>query len=668
MAQLRSGHSASLLSDGRVLIAGGQNTNGPANTLEIFSPSTNSFTLVTSGTLSSARTKHAAAVLADGRVLIAGGSDGTNALKSVDIFDPSSGNVSPAASMAMPRAGLSATTLLDGTVLVAGGNNGSADLVSAEKYDPAAGSFSGTGNLSAARSGQLAFLLPNNNEVLIAGGTSAGAPLATAELFVPWTGSFTSTGAMAIARTAAAGGPLKQNGQLLVAGGSDGKNPLASSELYNFATITTDKSDYPPGTTVNISGSGWQPGETVTLTLVESPLYDTHGPYTAVADSNGNIFNNQFATDAHDANIRFYLTAKGSVSQAQMTFTDAINLSTLDGTCTTSTASFTLGQTVCAKATGLGGSDSYDIRWFDPSGALQSTSTSSTAGNLTDTFQPASSGNWTVKVFDKTTSTVVGTITFAVTGKTTATITLANLTQTYDGTPKSATATTNPAGLTVTFTYNGSSTAPTNAGTYTVIGTVQEPNYQGNATGTLKISPATPTVTVTGGTFTYDGAAHGAGATAKGVGGATVSGTFAFTYSPGSTTPVNAGTYTVTANFTSTDANYTNATGAGSLTINAVAPTITWANPAAIPYGTALGAAQLNATASVQGTFSYAPAAGTILKAGSQNLSVTFTPADTTNYSAVTKTVQINVTQATTSVVWPTPADISYGTALSSTQ
>jgi hypothetical protein len=73
---------------------------------------------------------------------------------------------------------------------------------------------------------------------------------------------------------------------------------------------------------VNISGSGWQPGETVNLTLVESPLYDTHGPYTAVPDNSGKIFNNQFATDPNDLNIRFSLTAKGSVSEAQMTFTD----------------------------------------------------------------------------------------------------------------------------------------------------------------------------------------------------------------------------------------------------------------------------------------------------------------------------------------------------------
>jgi hypothetical protein len=74
-----------------------------------------------------------------------------------------------------------------------------------------------------------------------------------------------------------------------------------------------------------------------------------------------------------------------------------------------------------------------------------------------------------------------------------------------------------------------------------------------------------------------------------------------------------------------------------------VTPTITWPTPAAIAYGTALSATQLNATASVPGTFDYSPAAGTVLSVGTHTLSVTFTPTDTTRYSTVTATVQITV-------------------------
>jgi len=83
--------------------------------------------------------------------------------------------------------------------------------------------------------------------------------------------------------------------------------------------------------------------------------------------------------------------------------------------------------------------------------------------------------------------------TFTVT-KAMATVNLGNLSQTYDGTPKAATATTDPAGKAVTYTYEGSSTAPTDAGTYEVIGTVDDPIYQGSATGTLVIAKASQSI------------------------------------------------------------------------------------------------------------------------------------------------------------------------------
>jgi hypothetical protein len=97
-------------------------------------------------------------------------------------------------------------------------------------------------------------------------------------------------------------------------------------------------------------------------------------------------------------------------------------------------------------------------------------------------------------------------------------------------------------------------------------------------------------------------------------------------------------------------------------------PTITWSAPAAITYGAALSGTQLNATANVAGTFAYSPAAGTVLKAGKQTLSATFTPTDTNNYSAVTASVQLTVNQATPVITWATPAPITAGTALSATQ
>ncbi len=94
-------------------------------------------------------------------------------------------------------------------------------------------------------------------------------------------------------------------------------------------------------------------------------------------------------------------------------------------------------------------------------------------------------------------------------------------------------------------------------------------------------------------------------------------------------------------------------------------PTITWANPTAIVYGTALGAAQLDATARVPGTFTYSPAAGTLLGAGNgQTLSVTFSPTDTTDYTRAIASAKLNVAQATPTITWPNPADILLGTPL----
>src|SRR4051812_29026407 len=103
---------------------------------------------------------------------------------------------------------------------------------------------------------------------------------------------------------------------------------LKGVAMAQTATLMTDQADYAPDSIVTITGSGWQPGETVTLSFVESPLVDTHPDLYATADANGNIFNNQFSPDEHDADITFTLTAVGGTSglQAQTTFMDTSHL------------------------------------------------------------------------------------------------------------------------------------------------------------------------------------------------------------------------------------------------------------------------------------------------------------------------------------------------------
>jgi hypothetical protein len=134
------------------------------------------------------------------------------------------------------------------------------------------------------------------------------------------------------------------------------------------------------------------------------------------------------------------------------------------------------------------------------------------------------------------------------------------------------------------------------------------------------------------------------------------------------TSTLTAGTHTITASYSGDSYNSASTSAQVSQVINKVTPTITWAPPAAIPYGTALSATQLDASSSVPGTFTYTPASGAVLTAGLQSLSVSFTPTDTTDYNTASATVTLTVNKATPAITWATPAPITYGTALSATQ
>jgi streptogramin lyase len=143
-----------------------------------------------------------------------------------------------------------------------------------------------------------------------------------------------------------------------------------------------------------------------------------------------------------------------------------------------------------------------------------------------------------------------------------------------------------------------------------------------------------------------------------------------FTYSPAAGTVPKAGIQTLSATFTPADTSkYTTATATVFLIVNKATPAITWATPAAITFGTGLGASQLNATATVPGAFYYDPEAGAVLPIGSKTLSVTFIPTDTANYLSSKASVPLTVSQGVTpEITWATPAPITYGTALGATQ
>ena len=235
--------------------------------------------------------------------------------------------------------------------------------------------------------------------------------------------------------------------------------------------------------------------------------------------------------------------------------------------------------------------------------------------------------------------------TFAI-AKGQATLALGNLSGSYTGSPVAASVTTTPTGLgTVSITYNGSASLPVNAGSYAVVATLTNDDYQAApATGTLVINKAQATITV-GTEFVYDGTPKNAKITTEPAGLTVVTVNYTLNGVP-VTSPTNVGVYDVVAhlenqNFEAVDAK-------GTLTIKQAAPLISWATPAPIFVGTPLSATQLNASASgvggasLMGGFLYTPRAGTVLGAGPQTLSVQFFPASS-NYSSASKTVQLAV-------------------------
>jgi hypothetical protein len=238
----RADAAVAVLSDGRVLIAGGadvRKSDESAASAEIYDPATGKFTAT--GSMRLARVFATATTLSDGRVLIAGGgrhdpkADTFTDSASAEVYDPVSGKFGRVGDMTTPREVHTATLLPDGRVLVAGGFRQAQDdleggyLASAEVFDPATGSFSATQPMLIDRGEHVAVLLPNG-KVLLAGGASeenGDFGLETAELFDPATSRFTVTGSMHFPR-AYFTATLLASGDVLIAGGTEERQ----CELY----------------------------------------------------------------------------------------------------------------------------------------------------------------------------------------------------------------------------------------------------------------------------------------------------------------------------------------------------------------------------------------------------------------------------------------------------
>jgi WD40 repeat protein len=244
----RSGHTATLLQNGKVLICGGfSGYNGTVwASAELYDLKTRTFGAT--GDMTTPRLGHTATLLPDGRVLIAGGRPtrgytyGQNVLlRSAELYDPASGKFTVTANMTTERIAHSATLLNDGRVLITGGGNFiwvNMWFSSAELYDPVTATFTATGSMTIERAGPTATLLPGG-KVLVAGGDSGDdGPIPTVEIYDPGSGLFSFAGAT---------GPWSSLGPTIMSALPNGKvlmdmmfydGPSANAQLYDPVTMT----------------------------------------------------------------------------------------------------------------------------------------------------------------------------------------------------------------------------------------------------------------------------------------------------------------------------------------------------------------------------------------------------------------------------------------------